>query len=171
MTIIIRTVNINAINEMAIRFGWRKPASLGLKLPAGWERYGRNPTRRTIETPKGVISTSSFMELWTAAGDAAHRRVAFGVWPEVVEIMAAASQGWEAAVDIDGIKDHRVVVSWEFDRDNVEWRLHVRKSYYGTSETRERLAKRYGINRWGTTVPLKVAEVNAHLRACLGLAE
>ena len=164
-------VNANAINELALRFGWRKPASLGLKLPAGWERYGRNPTRRTIETPLGVISTNSFMELWTVAGDAAHRRAAFGVWPEVVALMASASQGWEALVDIDGITDHKVVVAWAFDNDAVEWRLQVRHSYYGKTETRERLAKRYGVKQWGTSRPLKVAEVNAHLRACLGLAE
>lgn len=171
MTIIIRTLNVNTINEMAIRFGWRKPVSLGLKLPHGWERYGRNPSRRTIETPNGVISTNSFMELWTVAGDAAHRRVAFGVWPEVVELMAGASQEWEAVVDIDGIKDHGAVVSWEFDKEAVEWRLCIRNSYYGKTETRERLAKRYGIKRWQSSRPLKVAEVNAHLRACLGLAE
>lgn len=173
-----RTVNINAINEMALRFGWRKPATKPVQ-PLSTLPWGRVLGRRTTILRGGVeMETVRFYALFQYCKNPAERGAAFGGVLEEYEERAKA-------LGLEGVYHIRTQWSWDFPRflqirfgfDPVTgvWGLSGKEihapttkelSYGITTESYifgvgkiTEILKRKGITRFSSNNPEKAAEI------------
>ena len=68
MTQVIRVVNKGAIDEMAVRFGWRQPQGRKSRLSSHQAKVAVELNHRYVVTAKGIMLTDHFLEAWRARG-------------------------------------------------------------------------------------------------------
>lgn len=183
-----RTVNLNAINEMALRFGWRTPAAKPVQ-PLNTLPWGRVLGRRTTVIRNGVeIPTTKFYAMFNMANGVHQRGATFGGVLESYE-QEALALGLEGKYSIrtraywGSYAPTILIVKFGFDPVTGVWGLSGKEYRLPTNATMDRgcqivatsvgigkiaeILSSKGISRYSSNMPHVAAEIFASIDAVL----